>query len=118
LYSDLAIPPGEFLAEVLENRRISQAELARRMGRPIPAINEIVKGEKAITPETALQLEQVLGVPARIWTGLEARFQLVLARQKEERLLEQDLPNCKSLLCWPTTPCRLSRTDCRRGSAR
>ena len=85
LHSDLAVAPGEFLAEVLENRRMSQADLARRMGRPVQAINEIVKGEKAIMPETAIQLEQVLGVPAHIWTGLEAEFQLVRARLREEQ---------------------------------
>lgn len=62
--SDLAIPPGEYLEEVLEEMDITQAELARRMDRPPQAINEILKGEKAITPETDLQLEQVVSVPA------------------------------------------------------
>ncbi|WOG28463.1 transcriptional regulator [Endozoicomonas sp. 8E] len=47
--SDLAIPPGEYLEEVLEEMDITQAELARRMGRPPQAINEILKGEKAIS---------------------------------------------------------------------
>ena len=82
-HSDLAIPPGEYLAEVLAARQISQAELSRRMGRPMQAINEIIKGDKAITPETAIQLEQVLGVPAHIWTGMEAEYQLVRARANE-----------------------------------
>ena len=58
---------------------MSQAELARRMGRPVQAISEIVNGIKSITPDTALQLEQVLGVPAQIWTGLEAEYQLTKA---------------------------------------
>lgn len=91
-YSDLAVPPGEYLAEVLEEKGIYQADLARRMGRPIPAINEIVKGDKAITSETALQLEQVLGVPAHIWTGLESQYQLVKARANEQAQLEKDIP--------------------------
>ena len=91
-YSDLAIPPGEYLAEVLEEKGIYQADLARRMGRPIPAINEIIKGDKTITSETALQLEQVLGVPAHIWTGLEAQYQLVKARENERAQLENDIP--------------------------
>lgn len=81
--SDLAIPPGEYLEEVLDDLELSQAELARRMGRPVQAINEIIKGEKAITPETALQLEQVLGVSASIWTGLESEYRLILAKQNE-----------------------------------
>jgi len=91
IHSDLAIPPGEYLLEVAEEMGINQADLARRMGRPPQAINEIVKGEKIITPETALQLEQVLGVPAHIWTGLEAEYQLVQARQDEAKLLQQEV---------------------------
>ena len=42
VYSDLPIPPGEYLAEVLEAKGMAQAELARRIGRPIQAINEII----------------------------------------------------------------------------
>lgn len=91
IHSDLAIPPGEYLLEAANELGISQADLARRMGRPSQAINEIIKGEKAITPETALQLEQVLGVPAHVWTGLEAEYQLVLARQQESKAVEDEI---------------------------
>jgi len=80
--SDLAIPPGEYLGEVLQDVGVSQAELARRMGRPYQAINEIVRGEKAITSDTALQLEHVLGVSAQFWRQLEAEYRLILAQQK------------------------------------
>lgn len=90
LHSDLAIPPGDYLLEVAQEQGISQAELARRMGRPAQALNEMIKGEKQITPETALQLEQVLGVPAHIWTGLEAEYQLVRARQQEAQTIEEE----------------------------
>ncbi len=68
----LAISPDEYLEEVLEDMGLNQAELARRMGRPAQAVNEIIKGEKAITPETSIQLEKVLSVPAYIWSGLES----------------------------------------------
>ena len=88
--SDLAIPPGEFLAEVLDDLGMSQADLARRMGRPSQAINEIVKGTKALIPETALQLEQVVGVPAYVWLGLEAEYRLVGARQQEEQQVKEE----------------------------
>lgn len=90
-HSDLAVPPGEFLLEVADDLGMSQADLARRMGRPTQAINEIIKGEKVITPETALQLEQVLAVPAHIWTGLEAEYQLVKARQHDTETVEQEV---------------------------
>ena len=50
-------------------RGISQRKLAKSMGRPAGAINGIVTGRKAITPQTALELEEVLGVPAHVWRG-------------------------------------------------
>jgi HTH-type transcriptional regulator/antitoxin HigA len=79
-YPDIAIHPGEYLAEEIGARGISQKELARRMGRPLNAINEIVKGKKAITAETALQLEEVMPeIPARFWLNLETDYRLTKA---------------------------------------
>ncbi len=76
-YPDIAIPPGEFLAEEIQARELSQKELAKRMGRPINTINEIIKGKKAITAETAIQLEEVMPeIPARFWLNLETDYQL------------------------------------------
>ncbi len=79
-YPDVAIHPGEYLTEEIEARGISQKELARRMGRPLNAINEIVNGKKAITAETALQLEDAMPeIPARFWLNLETDYQLTKA---------------------------------------
>ena len=90
LYSDLAIPPGDYLREVIAELGIPQTDLAIRMGRPAQAINEIIAGGKAITADTALQLEQTLGVGAHIWNGLEARYQLVKARNAQAQQLAAD----------------------------
>jgi HTH-type transcriptional regulator/antitoxin HigA len=79
-YPDVAIPPGEYLAEEIDARGISQKELAKRMGRPVNAINEIINGKKSIIAETALQLEEVMPeIPARFWLNLETDFQLTRA---------------------------------------
>ncbi len=79
-YPDVAIAPGEYLAEEIEARGISQKELARRMGRPLNAINEIINGKKAITAENAVQLEEVMPeIPARFWLNLETDYQLTKA---------------------------------------
>ena len=76
-YPDIAIPPGEYLAEEIEARGLSQKDLARQMGRPVNAINEIINGKKAITAETALQLEAVMPeIPARFWLNLETDYRL------------------------------------------
>src|SRR4030043_256713 len=87
-YPDVAIYPGEYLSEEIEARSISQKELARRMGRPLNAINEIINGKKAITAETALQLEEALpGIPARFWLNLETDYHLTraLIRRRSEK---------------------------------
>ena len=77
---DVAIPPGKYLKEELEARNISQDEFARRMGMSLNAINEIIKGKKTITAETALQLEEVMPTfPARFWLYLQSDFQLAEA---------------------------------------
>ena len=84
---DVVSPPGETLKETLEALGMSQAELADRMGRPKKTINEIIKGKAALTPETALQLERVLGIPGGFWTNRDYHFREFLAkRQERERL--------------------------------
>lgn len=94
--SDLAIPPGEYLAEVVEELGLSQADLAARMDRPAQAINEIIAGTKSITAETALQLERVTGVPAHIWTSLEADYRLALARASDDQAIEGQIDLARS----------------------
>lgn len=85
IHSDIAIPPGEYLEEIIEELGMTKEELARRMDRPAPKLSRIFKGEKAITPDTAIQFEKVLGVPAHIWIGLEAEYRLIIARDQEEK---------------------------------
>lgn len=86
---DIASAPGETLAEMLEDRGMSQAELADRMGRPKKTINEIIAAKAELTPETALQLERVLGVPASFWGNLERNYREYLARAAEMNVLRE-----------------------------
>lgn len=93
LPSDVS-PPGETLREVLEERGISQAELALRMGRPRKTISEIMTGKAALTHETALQLELVLGVPASFWDARERTYRAHLAAIEETKRLEKEAGWC------------------------
>lgn len=88
---DYAIPPGTTLLETIQSRGLSQAELAKRTGRPLKTINEIVKGKAAITPETALQLEHVLGVPASFWNKLDRNYREAIAAMKESKTFESGI---------------------------
>lgn len=85
---DVVSAPGETLLEMLEERGMSQSELAERTGRPKKTINEIIKGKATITPATALQLERVLGTPASFWNNREQQYRENLARQAERASLE------------------------------
>ncbi len=81
--------PGDTLAEHIEYIGMSQAELADRMGRPKKTINEIIRGKAQITPETSLQLERVVGIPADFWMKKEQNYRLRLAEIDEaEKLLD------------------------------
>ena len=81
--SNAVIPPGLLIGDELEARGMSQRKLAAAMRRPVNAVHEIIRGKKAITPRTALDLELVLEIPAHIWMRLEADYRLALERQKE-----------------------------------
>ena len=91
IFSDLPIPPGEVLEEELEAIGMTQKELAARLDRPPQVVNEIIRGKKTITPETALELEKVLGIPAPFWVNLEATYQMTIAMNRDrEELAKQE----------------------------
>jgi HTH-type transcriptional regulator / antitoxin HigA len=94
---DYVSPPGETLQDTIDMHGISQAELAERTGRPKKTINEIIQGKAAITPETALQLERVLRVPAAFWLARESKYREWLARQAEDARIDTDLAFLKEL---------------------
>ncbi len=79
---DYASPPGETLAETLDAMGLTQSELARRMGRPIRTIHEIIQAKGGIRADTVLELERVLGVPAHLWMNLETQCREPLGRQR------------------------------------
>lgn len=81
---EFIVPPGETLLETIEDLGISQTELAKRTGRPLKTINEIIKGKTRITEETSLQLEKVLGIPSSFWNTLEKNYREAIAREVEK----------------------------------
>lgn len=82
--------PGDTLLETIKAKGISQSDLALRMGRPLKTINEIIMGKAAITPETAIQLERVIGPSAAFWLSYEKQYRLDLAEIAEaEKLMNE-----------------------------
>ena len=88
---DYVSPPGETLLELIEELGMTQAELARRMGRPKKTVNEIIQGKTAITPKTALQFERVLGTPASFWNTREQQYRQHRAQVEEKKRLSKQV---------------------------
>lgn len=69
--------PGEMLLEeFLKPLGLSQSAFAVQLGVSFPRLNEIVRRKRAVTPDTALRLERVLGMPADFWLGLQLDWDL------------------------------------------
>src|SRR5437867_2422209 len=92
------IHPGELLREeFMKPHGLSQNALARALGVPPRRINEIVLEKRAITADTALRLARFFGTTAELWTGLQADYDLRLARYEKERQIERDVEPLASL---------------------
>jgi antitoxin HigA-1 len=64
------------LEEFLEPLGISQSAFAIRLGVSFPRLNKIIRGKRAVTPDTALRLAQVTGMSADFWLGLQSDWDL------------------------------------------
>jgi len=95
---DTVTSPGTTLKEILDAKGMTQKELAERMGgRPTKTVSEIIHGKTQISPDTAVQLENVLGVPAEFWINREGRYQEYLAKKEEQEALQEQVPLLDSL---------------------
>ena len=80
---DLIIHPGETIADVLEDRGITQAELAARTGVSPAYVSNIIKGKKDISAKFAMALEYALDVPKSFWLNLQANYDSELLELNE-----------------------------------
>ena len=71
---DLLVHPGETIKEVLEDKKMSQEELAIRTEYSPKHISEVVRGKKDISSEFANRLEYALGIPASFWMNLQSNY--------------------------------------------
>lgn len=84
---DIAIPPGETLWELINERPLSIPKLMADTGLGAEAIEKIVLGFTTITPDLAQRLENGTGTPARIWLRLQDDYSRALG-QRRARLRE------------------------------
>ena len=77
-----AVHPGEILVEeFMKPMHITQKALAERLCVSFRRINEICRGRRAITADTALLLSKAFGISAQLWMNLQTTYDLVIANE-------------------------------------
>ena len=86
------IHPGEILLEeFLKPMGISQYRIAKDISVPARRINEIVHGERGISPDTALRLSRYFGLSERFWINLQARYNLEVEKDRLKGRLDREV---------------------------
>jgi addiction module HigA family antidote len=92
------IHPGEILREeFMRPRGLSQNALARALNVPPRRINEIVMEKRGVTADTALRLARFFGTSAEMWAGLQADYDLRLARYEKQKQIARDVEPLSAL---------------------
>ena len=87
---DLIIHPGETLADILEDRGISQKELSVRTGVTAAYVNMVIAGKKNVSANFAMALEYALDIPKSFWLNLQAHYEAELLDYQEQSTVTDD----------------------------
>lgn len=79
------------IKEVLEDRHMSQKELATRMDMSEKHISKLINGEVPLTQDVAMRLERVFGVEASFWNGLEANYREKILKVEYENSIDEEI---------------------------
>lgn len=93
--SYIATPPGATIKEQLSHRGMSQKEFAARMDMSEKHISKLINGDVHLTPDVAVRLELVLGVPAKFWNNLESIYREKLVKVEMENTMDTDIELAK-----------------------
>lgn len=91
----IATPPGATIKEQLVVRGMSQKEFASRMDMSEKHISKLINGEVILTPDVAMRLEMVLGLPAHFWNNLESIYREKLIKVQMENAMYEDVEIAK-----------------------
>jgi antitoxin HigA-1 len=85
------VHPGRTLQEELKARDLSANALALKLRVPANRLTEIIRGHRAISPETALRLSYCFGTSAQFWLNLQSNYDLAVARQELAEKLQREV---------------------------
>ncbi len=81
----IAVHPGEILQEMLDERRLSQSELARHLRTDVARINEICRHRRGVSADMAVLLARAFGTSASLWLNLQKNWELSQVDQRAAR---------------------------------
>jgi len=89
-YFPQSVPhPGQTLAEKLEEMEMPLIEFALRTGKPEKTIIAVLKGDSSITPDMAVQFENVTKIPANFWMNFQRAYDEYIARLKRQTVIQE-----------------------------
>ena len=87
--------PGELLKEEIEYRKLSQSSLAKQMGIPYTALNDILNKRRPLTAKTAMLFEAVLGINADLLMRMQLKYNMQIIRQ--DKTLAEHIAKVKQM---------------------
>ena len=109
--NELLIHPGETVLEMIQDRNISQKELAIRTGFSEKHISTVISGQKNISAEFAMKLEYALGVPASFWRNLQTNYDLEVVSFNEQHNISVEEQNIAKELKGPVETIMRTKID-------
>jgi len=117
-----AVHPSEILKDIIEDREITQKNLATKLGISLKHMSELVSGQVSFTTSMALKLAFVLDTPADTWLQLQANYDMIRSRLAIKTQIDQQYESEKDLLseftecysnlqAWDLVPKTLVRKD-------
>ena len=88
--------PGRVLKAELEARKLSANQLALTIRVPANRITSILRGERAVTPETALRLGRFLGTGPAFWMNLQVGYDISVVESAEGPRIDAEVPAARS----------------------
>lgn len=86
------VHPGEVLFEdFMKPNALTAYRVAKDIAVPALRINQIVKGERGISADTALRLAKYFGTSAGVWVRIQARYELEMAQNELERRIDKEV---------------------------
>jgi antitoxin HigA-1 len=85
------VHPGRTLAAELAARELTANALALKLRVPANRLSDIVRGQRAISPETALRLGRYFGTGPQFWVNLQANYDLALAKQELGAVIDREV---------------------------